>query len=419
MSVRSLRHAGGFTVLELLLSMAIMIGVTGVIFSLVDPARGTYRTQPEVSDMQQRLRVGASFLKDDLVMAGAGSQTGGATAGALMNFFAPVQPVRLGAIGADPLQGIFYRDTAISIFYIPQGAPQATLTEGMPQTSAELKLGADASCSVSQGPLCKWKEGARVLIYDTEGAYDDMTITAVQEGAGGSNPDTVGHLQHNMSIDGNDLSKKYQAGAQVAQITQRTYYWNADTLQLMYYDGASRDEAVVDNVVRLQFEYFGEPRPPVLYPDGQHTTYGPRPPTLGSQNGGSGNNNGSGWPAGENCAFMIDPTNVSNRISRLPDLNPGSQGLVPLTQQMLTNGPWCPDINFPNRFDADVFRIRKVGVRMRVQVASAELRGPASMFDGQGNPLYLHAGTGQSGRSLVPDQEIRFEITPRNFNLGR
>jgi type II secretory pathway pseudopilin PulG len=419
MTVAAPRSARGFTILELLLSMAIMVGITGVIFSLVDPSRGTYRAQPEVSDLQQRLRVGASFLKDDLVMAGAGSQTGGQTAGALMNYFAPIQPVRLGAINADPLLGIFYRDNAISIFYIPQGAPQATLTESMPQTSAELKLGTDASCTPAQGPLCKWKVGARVLIYDTEGAYDDMTITAVQEGAGGSNPDTVGHLQHNQSISGNDLSKKYQPGAQVAQIMQRTYYWNPDTLQLMYYDGASRDEAVVDNVVRVQFSYYGEPRPPILLPDNVHTTYGPRPPSLAAQNGGNGNNGASAWPPGENCVFMVNPANVSQRISRLPDLNPGSQGLVLLTRERLTDGPWCPDLNFPNRFDADVLRVRKVAVRMRVQVASAELRGPAAMLDGQGNPLYLHAGTGQNGRTLVPDQEIRFEVTPRNFNFGR
>ena len=74
--------------------MLIMVGITGVIFSLVDPARGSFRAQPEVSDMQQRLRVGSTFLNDDLVMAGAGAPAGGTLMGSLMNFFAPVQPYR-------------------------------------------------------------------------------------------------------------------------------------------------------------------------------------------------------------------------------------------------------------------------------------------------------------------------------------
>ncbi|HXG87942.1 MAG TPA: hypothetical protein VNJ02_06365 [Vicinamibacterales bacterium] len=49
---------------------------------------------------------------------------------------------------------------------------------------------------------------------------------------------------------------------------------------------------------------------------------------------------------------------------------------------------------------------------MRVQVGPEELRGPAGA-------LFRNPGSSTSGRSRVADQEIRFEITPRNFNLGR
>ncbi len=406
------RNGAGFTIVELLLSMAIMLGITGVIFSLVDPARGTYQTQPEISDMQQRLRVGTTFLRDDLLMAGAGSLAGGNLTGTLMNFFAPVQPVLLGGANSDPLNGIFYRDNAISVFYIPPTSPQTTIAANMPQPSAELKIGRDISCPPGGDPLCNWKAGMRVMIFDDEGAFDVMTITHVQSGSGGG-PPVEGMLQHNKRIAGNDLSKKYTVGAQVAQVAQRTYYWVPNTRQLRYFDGADQDEAVIDDVVDVQFTYFAEPRPPVvLSEDDRTTSYGPKPPPLGTQQKGGGNNANSAWPAGENCVFRVNPLNPTTRIARIPDLAPGSQALVPLTEAMLTDGPWCPDQTFPTRFDADLLRVRKIGVRMRVQVTSADLRGPASV-------LFRQGGTSTSSRRLVPDQELQFEISPRNFNLAR
>ena len=411
MSRQRLHDERGFTIVEMLVSTLIMVTITGAIFALLDPARGTYRTQPEVSDMQQRLRVGASFLKDDLIMAGAGSQSGAGLTGSLMNFFAPIQPVRLGGALADPLAGVFYRDNTISVFYIPAGAPQATISESMPQPSSEMKLGGDPACGNDPDKLCNWNVGMRVLVFDDQGAFDTVTITQVQSGAGGG-AGTEGHLQHNHHIAGNELSKRYDAGAQVAQVMQRTYYWDPNLLQLRVFDGADRDEAVVDNVAAARFTYFGDPRPPFLLSDGVTTTYGPKPPPLGAQNKGNGTNDASTWAAGENCVFKIDPTNGANRISRIPDLAPGSNALVALTPQMLTDGPWCPDGNFPTRFDADLLRIRKITVMLRVQVASAELRGPAGV-------LFSHGGQGVNGRTLVPDQEVQFEISPRNFNLSR
>ena len=53
-----LRSEAGYSIIELLVSSAIMITVTGAIFGLVNPAQGTSQTVPEVSDLQQRARVG-------------------------------------------------------------------------------------------------------------------------------------------------------------------------------------------------------------------------------------------------------------------------------------------------------------------------------------------------------------------------
>ena len=67
-----LRSERGFSLPEMLIAAAIMITITGAVFSMLNPSQGMYRTQPEVADVQQRLRVGVDSMAKDLVMAGAG-----------------------------------------------------------------------------------------------------------------------------------------------------------------------------------------------------------------------------------------------------------------------------------------------------------------------------------------------------------
>ena len=397
------RSERGFTLIELLVSLAIMVGITGVIFSLVDPSHGTYDQQPQVSDMQQRLRVGTSFLTNDIMMAGAGAPSGGSLLGSLLNYFAPIQPIRVGWLNSDVADGVLYRDDAITLMYIPWDAPHTTVEDPMPQPSSEIKVFEVKDCDESETnyPLCRFYDGQAAVIFDETGAWDDMVITQVQTGSV--------HLQHNKAVEGNTFSKKYQTGAQIAQLMMRTYYLDSDAHQLKSYDGYLRDEAVIDNVVDLKFEYFGDPRPPyVTNTSTLETTYGPRPPKLGTTPSGSDT---WPWPPGESCVYSIDVTS-GQHAPRLTDLAPGSTALVLLDEDLLTDGPFCPEPDVPSHFDADLLRIRKVGIMLRVQVESANLRGPSAV-------LFKNPGTGTSLRTLVPDQEIRFDITPRNFNLGR
>jgi hypothetical protein len=88
------------------------------------------------------------------------------------------------------------------------------------------------------------------------------------------------------------------------------------------------------------------------------------------------------------------------------------RALVPLTPAMLTDGPWCPSVTVANRFDADLLRIRRIGVRLRVQVGSAMFRGPVGV-------LFTHGGTATRSKQLVPDREIWIDVAPRNLNVSR
>ncbi len=389
----------GFTITELLISTAITMTVVAGIFTVLNPAQGTFQAQPEVSDLQQRMRVAVDTLSKDIMMAGAGTYSGTA-AGALTNFISPIYPYRVGATNPDP-GGIFKSDT-ITLLYVPQTASQTTISDPMPESSNEIKVNPEYGCP-SNNQLCGFTEGMSLLIFDGSGSWNTFVVTEVQ--------DNAGHIQRH----GPNFDKSYDQGAFVTQVAVHSYYLRMNdatqTYQLMHYDGASTDTPVVDNVVGLTFEYFGDPQPPILRKPvsdsgGPWTTYGPKPPALGVSGGDCAG--APCYPEGENCVFAVVD---GQHVPRLPDLSPGNTGLVPLTEGMLTDGPWCPGNAAQGRFDADLFRVRQIRVRVRVQANLKMLRGTGSMF--------TKSGYSRGGEMYVPDQELRFEISPRNMNLGR
>jgi hypothetical protein len=217
-----------------------------------------------------------------------------------------------------------------------------------------------------------------VIIFDTSGHFDFFTITQVQ--------DPAAHLQH----QGQDLSVAYDTGASVTQIESNTYYWcsplaggipcpgDVTAWQLRKYDGYMGDVPLVDNVVGLTFEYFGDPNPPLA----------PKP------------------PAGvANCLY-----DAAGNYVGLPVLMPTDGSLAPLPGAMLNDGPFCGGGS--TQFDADLLRVRKVRVTLRVQVGDKTLRGLDTAF-------WRNPGTSAGAEKAVPDYAVTFEVTPRNLNLAR
>jgi hypothetical protein len=396
--IRETAAAPGFTLVEMLIATTIMLTITGAVFQLMNPAQDTYRAQPEAADVQQRLRVSVDVLSKDLLMAGGGTYAGPA-AGSLRSYFASVLPYRIGEVNSDPGAGVFYRGDAISLLYVPSTPAQTTIRDDLPTLSSPLTLEAQANCPEPKaGQLCGFTAGTRAMLFDSSGASDAVTITAVQ--------DAALQLEYDRPV-----SVAYGRGTAITEVSMHTYYLKTDkgtgVSQLMHYDGAGSDLPVVDNVVALAFEYFGDPQPPALIPDkplsdaiGPWTTYGPKPPDLAVPGP-------FGWPPGENCTFIVDG---GQHMPRLPTLAAGT-GQVRLTPGMLTDGPWCPGGASPGRFDADLLRVRRVRVTVRIEAASDALRGRGSLF--------MRPGTAVTAGRYVPDQTIRFDILPRNLNLDR
>lgn len=388
----------GFTLVELLIAMAVTMAIAAAAYMLTGQAERIFAAQPEQSDVQQRLRVGVDALQQDLIMAGAGTFAGPA-GGPLNHALAPVMPYRAFGDAPDPEQSVFFRTDTVSVVFVPLTAAQSVLAAPLPPGALDVQLAAAPNCPApTSTQICGFAVGTRALIADDRGNWDIFSVT--QAGVGVA---TMAHRAAPSSV-------AYAAGSLVAEVRLAMFSLKPDpstgAFQLVRHDGWATELPLVDDVVALRFDYFADPNPPrrttipLDDPKGPWTTYGPKPPPLDGMQGD--------WPAGENCTFLVVD---GAHVPRLPVLAAGTAP-IDVTPASLTDGPWCPDPTASNRFDADLLRIRRVRATLRVQAASAALRGPAGA-------LFFTRGTARAADRAVPDLEVQFDVAPRNLNLDR
>lgn len=389
------RSIPGFSLVELLVALAIALLVTSAVFAMLSPASGAFQTQPEAADVEQRLRASTEALYRDLLAAGSEPSTALASRGA-GQLAAAVFPMRIGRRSPDA-PGTF-SDSRITVWHVSPVAAQTTLAAPLASASGAVTVASGPGCPDGD-PSCGFRPGMTVAVFGPSGAWDLFSITSV---SGNSLM-----LQHNLR----DAPIVYPAGdTLIAEVTTRTYFLKDDPSaggpQLMRYDAAgAADAPVVEHLARLQFEYLGEAEPAVRLPaadplEPMRVTYGPLPPEAGVQL--------TAYPPGENCAFIR--TAGGAIAPRLPRLD-GGLALVPLPASLLTDGPWCPDATNPNRYDADLLRVREIVVTLVLESTVAALRGPAG-------PLFTRGGTAR-GTRIVPDRVARLVVSPRALNRGR
>ena len=337
--------ADGFTLVEALVSTLLLLVVTGAIFANVNPNLSSSHVEPDAIDVQQRARVAAEALTRDLRMAGAGFD-GGALAGPLVRYLPPVVPRRLGLTGADPAATA--RPDAITLTWIVGAPGQAILAGPALPGPTELVVTGAPPCPFGR-PLCGMAVGDDVLMFDALGHFDVFTIGGIAAG--------VGSLQHHDP----GPPHSYPAGTPVGVAVSRTYYLDAAAQQLKMSDGYLTDVPVADYVVGLAIEYFGDPSPPIE----------PRPP-LGSAN----------------CLYDAAGTPVAAMAA----LAPAGGSLAPLPLALFQDGPWCGQGG--TLFDADLLRIRRVRISLRVRTARMSPR-------------------------LRPDFHLRVDVSPRNLHLAK
>jgi prepilin-type N-terminal cleavage/methylation domain-containing protein len=393
------RHAG-FTLPEVLIAAALVLAVSGSALLLMDRMRAAFDGQSARFDLEQRLRAAVSALERDLQMAGAGV-TAGVEPGSLLAYLPPVAPYRRGQVGDDGAAGVHHREGTVSVMYVPSRSAQARV-RGVIDAGLTLIVEAWPNCGDAwHERLCGFVEGMRTAIIDPSGVYDLATVSEV------NGTRVVLRL-------GDAAASRYDGGrAVLAEVSADTYYLDPaggdGVPRLMQYDGFRTDRPIVDHVVSLALEYFGDPDAPQrLEADplhrgrGPRATYGPSPPEVGVDDPSDT------WGPGENCLFSRVEEAWVPRLTRLNQDN----ALLPLAPAQFEDGPWCADASARGRYDADLLRVRRIRIHLRVQAAAATLRGPAGQ-------LFAHAGTSSQAERFVPDVRLTFDVAPRNLNGGR
>jgi type II secretory pathway pseudopilin PulG len=355
------RGENGFTLPETLVATLLMVAVTGTALSIVAPAATMAQALPEAADMQQRARVALDAIQRDLLEAGAGLDAGSA-AGSLVNFLPPIVPRRIGFVGGDA-PGTARAD-AISLLSAATFAQ--TVTRGpLASTAPVLTVASRPGCPMAD-PLCGLREGSDALVFDEEAHFDVFRVAAV---AG-----DIAELRHHDP----GPSFPYPAGARVVSVTSRTYYFDPSLRQLRLADGYLGDAPVIDNVVGFTVAYSGDPNPPRA----------PRP-SVGTAN----------------CLFDA----AGAPLGGLAVLGSDGGSLAQLPLAMFADGPWCGEHG--SRFDADLLRIRRVRLTLRVQAGPDRFRGAGSWF--------AVPGSSRRADQTLPDFVLSVDVTPRNLALAR
>jgi len=214
------RDRRGFTIVELLVAMAVTTTAAGVLLSLIVAGQRLARMQPEAADQQQRARIAVETIGSELARAGAGLDRG-PLAGPLSRYFPPVASAP---------------DGGFTVWYVSPRGGQALLARALPETATDAIVDA-AGFSI----------GTTTILIDGGGCHDVARIDDVAPSA--------------LVLRAATRHCAYAAGAWIGEGEVRTYLVDRSSRQLL-----RRDEAtglslpVLDNVAAMTSEWSADGR---------------------------------------------------------------------------------------------------------------------------------------------------------------
>lgn len=325
------RPSQGFSLVEVLVALAL---VSAVVLAMLVPIEGGLRltgVQPDVADLDQRLRVASSAIRAVLERAGAGLSAG-EQPGALTLRWPAVFPHRRGADAADPPDSAF--GDRFTVFSAARDGTAPALSLSMHTAASPVGFLTGFPCPSSDA-RCGFRPGDVAAVDDALGRADVFRVTTAEAGV----------VAHQPAV----LSRAYTTTerSRVIGLEARHFRFDATRRQLRTGAGGATDAPLLDDVRSVEVRYIGTSRPPPV----------PRPP-LGEAS----------------CLFD------QHGHARLPDLAGAVGGLVELPLAAFADGPFCGE--GAGRYDADLLRVRRIAVRVVVGwVSRAGAGGPRTALD--------------------------------------
>ena len=342
------RGSLGFSLLECLVSLALLCVVMAVLLPAIVRGMQLARLQPEVVDLDQRVRVAHAAIQRALEEAGAGTVSAPVSA-SLAGRLPVVFPARRTVTGGDPPDAAF--SDRVSILRIREDGWDAPLAASMPFPTSPLMLAGGPPCPIADD-RCGFRPGDLAVLGDRTGAFDLLTVAHA----------AAGIVEHTPAA----LTQSYlvEEHARLGRARMRQFSFDPARQQIRLGDGLNNDFPMLDSVTSFACTYYGLPWPPLE----------PRPP-LGTAS----------------CLFNADGT------SRLASLPASGAAWVELPLTSFRDGPFCG--SGAMGYDADLLRIRRVVVRMRVGVPAA-------------------AGSRESSelRALAGEREVVVDVVLRNLD---
>lgn len=229
----------GFTVIELLVVLGIVMSIAGVVARMVPPARVAFDRVPAELELQQRGRTAIDVLSEAMRSSGRDvvANAGLGQLSALLPAVSVTNPTSENVFGSMTVIAPAV-DGAQGIVAVDQASPGAPIV-----------LSSGPCPNVSD--VCGFVPGATVVIVGEDGIHDWFTVAATLAGARSLTPDRP-------------LSRAYPAASVIVEVDSSTFRLapqaNGST-SLIRETAAGAIQPVVDFIADLAFEVQGEEVP--------------------------------------------------------------------------------------------------------------------------------------------------------------
>ncbi len=229
---RSGEREPGFTVIELLVALAIVLVIAAVLAHVVQPARVVFERVPADLELQQRGRTAIAVMAQAL--RSAGRNVAATTALSALSEMLPV----VSLTGPDASGETF---TTLTVIAPAVDAAQGVLAVDQAGNGGAIALATMPCPNVRE--VCGFSAGMTAVIADGSGHYDVFVVAAAVAGASTLNADRA-------------FSQPYPAGSAVIEIDHHTFSLAAQSdgsFSLVRETAAGAVQPVVDFATALAF----------------------------------------------------------------------------------------------------------------------------------------------------------------------